>query len=127
MPVRDFLLDASGDLAVVNGDLSVVGGATDAENLAAVAQGIETRLGLWLGECYLDESQGLDYLGKILIKNPDPNEVRAELSAAISATPGVSSMVDAGLVVDAATRKASISYTVLTPYSTQALSGEVTT
>lgn len=127
MPVRDFLLDASGDLAVVNGDFAVVGGQTDDENLAAVLQGVQTRLRLFLGECYLDESQGVDYLGKILVKNPDPNGVATELSRAIAATPDVTLVRSAGLVGPDASRSASISYEVQTVYSTNTIAGLVAT
>ena len=125
MPVRDFFLDANGRLAVVAGDFALVGGATDAEHIDAVKQGIRIRVLLFLGEYYLDESEGVDYLGQILIRNANPLVVRELLRQAIASTPDVTEVVGAELLVDAATREASISYEVLTAYSAAAVSGSV--
>ena len=125
MPIRDFLQDESGDFAVVDGDFALVGGDTPAANIAAVEQGVRIRLGMFKGECYLDEVQGVDYLGVILVKNPDANEVRSELSAAILDTPDVTSATDAGLVRDGAARTASIEWSATTAYG--AASGMVGT
>jgi len=127
MPIRDLLQDAAGDLAVVDGDFAVAGGDTDEVNLAAVQQGVGIRLRMLKGECFLDESKGVDYFGKILRKNPDPNTVRTELSVAITSTPDVLNVTDAGLVEDGATRMASIDYTIRTAYSTTPVTGTVAT
>ena len=59
MPVRDFLSDATGDLAVVNGDFALVADA------APVVQGIAIRLKMVLGEYWLDEEVGVDWIGSI--------------------------------------------------------------
>ncbi len=108
---RDFKLDADGEWVVENGDFVTV---ADAD---AVPQGIRIRLGMFLGECYLDESIGVDYIGTILVKNPDPLVVREELRRGIAATPDVTDVIGAQLQLDSATREANIDYTVDTVYS----------
>jgi hypothetical protein len=115
-------------MAVLSNDFGVVGGDTTAENLAAVEQLIGIACRLFLKECYLDESQGVDWLGKILIKSPNSTTVNAELTAAIQSVGGgsiVTRVVSAGLVLGP-NRSATISYSVITIYSTDALNGEVT-
>lgn len=118
--IRDFLLDpATGDLAVVNGDFAVV---ADAE---AVPQGIQIRVKFFLGEYWLDESIGIDWLGQILIKNPNPNTVRELIRQAVADTPDVVEVVGAALVLDSE-RSGSITYAVRTIYSTTPRSAQVT-
>lgn len=112
-PVRDFAGTQDGEWSIVNGDFSTVAGA------AAVPQGIRIRVGMFLGECYLDESIGVDYLGVILVKNPDPLVVRAELQSPIADTPDVTNVSGAGLVEDPETREASITYAADSIYSEQ--------
>lgn len=115
-PVRDFAQTTNGEWAIANGDFGVVAGA------AAIPQGIQIGLGMQLGECDLDESIGVDYVGSILIKNPDPLVVRALLSEAISQTPDVTNVIGADLVEDGKTRQASISYEVDTVYESAPIS-----
>lgn len=120
-PIRDFLLDASGDLAVVNGDFATVSGA------AAVEQGIAVRLKTFLGEIWLDESVGTPWVQQIMgVKNPDPVVVRELLAEQIASVPDVTQVVGADLQIDNVTRQATITYTVRTIYSTTPISGEVT-
>ncbi len=125
MPIRDFLLNTTtGKLAVVNGDFATVGGASDAENLAAVGQAIKVRVRMFLGEVWLDESIGVDWLGQILVKNPNPVVVRELIRRAIAETPDVLSVTAANLELDASTRAGSITYRVATTFGTA--TGEVT-
>lgn len=116
--VRDFLADDLGDLAIVNGDFATVADA------AAVPQGIACRVGLFRGEYWLDESEGVPWLDEILGRNRDPLVVRALITDAIATTPDVTEVVGAALELDGATRLASIRYTVTTAYSTT-VSGEI--
>ena len=137
MPIRDFLLDSSGDLAVVDGDFAFAGSpagspssgtaATNAVDLAAVRQSVGIRLRLFHGECFLDETKGVDYFGKILIKNPDANTVSQELASAISETPDVTVVKSAGLSGPDKGRVAAITYAVQTGYSANTLTGTVAT
>jgi hypothetical protein len=110
-PVRDFACTKDGEWAVANGDFSGASGQ------AAVQQGIQIAVGLFEGECYLDEASGVDYFGKILVKNPDPLEVRAEIQDAIGTVPDIKAIYGADLQVDPGTREGSINYAVDTPYT----------
>lgn len=108
-PTRDFKLDADGEWVTENGDFVRVGGAD------AVPQGIRIRVGLILGEAYLDESEGVDYFGSVLVKNPDPIVVRSVIGEQIAKTPDVVAVVGAQLT-DEGDRQASIAYQVDTVY-----------
>lgn len=116
--IRDFALDDDGDIAVVNGDFAAV---ADEE---AVVQGIAVRLRSFLAECWLDEAQGVDWIGKILIKGADPLLVRELLREAVADTPDVLE-VASSFVEQQPDRSARVYYRVRTVYSTQPLSQEV--
>lgn len=117
--IRDFKGTADGEWAIENGDLAVVEGAE------AIPQGIRVRLQMFKGECYLNESAGVDYIDRILVKNTDPLVVRALLSEAISDTPDVVTVIAAQLVQEEGTRNASISYQCDTTYSEIPLTEQV--
>jgi hypothetical protein len=72
---------------------------------------------MFAGDCYLDESVGIDYPGVVLVKNPDELAVRAVLAERIASVPDVTDVFGAALEVDAETREAEISYQIDTEYS----------
>lgn len=109
-PVRDFALDSDGDMAVANGDRTTVAGA------AAVAQAVKIKVRIFLGEIFLNQALGVDYLNKILIKNPDPNVVRDEIRARLVSIADVTEVIGAQLIQNP-DRSASISYQIRTAYS----------
>lgn len=109
-PVRDFAATATGGWLVVNGDFTTVAGS------AAVPQGAKIRAQMWRGEVFTDESIGVDYEGKILVKNPDPLEVRAEFVDAISDTPDVTAVTAAAIQGPDSQRRASLNIQVSTIY-----------
>src|SRR5262245_35381490 len=109
-PVRDFKIDEDGEWVTENGDFVKVAGEE------AARQGVRISLGLMLGECFLDEDAGTDYLDSINIKNPDPLVVREILRARIARVPDVVNVVGAELV-DEGGRNASISFAYDTIYS----------
>lgn len=120
MAVRDFKSDSDGEWVVENGDFATV---ADAD---AVPQGIRIRVGMFLGECYLDESIGVDYIDSIFIKNFDPLLVRSLIERAVSGTPDVTNVIGAQLVKESGTSRAySISYTADTIYADDPLVGQV--
>lgn len=140
MPIRDFLQTRAGDLAVVNGDFQLVGdnarwsapvrawalaewGTDDAQQIA-VMQGAACRARMMRGDCWLDEGIGIDYLGRVLVKGARPEVVRQLLTAEISSTPDVTSVQAAALVVDRE-RRASITYTLRTTYSTTPIEASI--
>lgn len=118
-PVRDFLVDENGDMAIADGDFATVAGSE------AVKQGVAVRLRTFLGEIWLDEAQGVDYLGQILVRNPHPVVVRELLRTAIAATPDVTKVLGAELVTTP-DRQGSITYEVLTVYSDETAEEAVT-
>lgn len=110
-PVRDFLLDANGHLAVVNGDFATVSGQL------AVKQGIGVHLKMFLGDCFLDESQGIDYFGQVLIKDADPAIVSSILANAILDVTDVTQVSASDLELTPQ-RDSSVHYEVVDVYST---------
>lgn len=116
-PVRDFKIDEDGEWVVSNGDFVKTSGQE------AVEQSIRVSLGLFLGECYLDDSAGTDYLDSINIKNPDPLVVREILRQRIARVPDVTNVVGAQLVDDGG-RQASIAYAYDSVYSEETLTDQ---
>jgi hypothetical protein len=113
-PVRDFKIDEDGEWVTSNGDIVKVAGEE------AVRQGIRISLGLMLGECFLEESAGTDYLDSINVKNADELVVRELLRQRIARVPDVTNVVGAQLI-DEGEREASIEYAYDTVYSTDTL------
>jgi hypothetical protein len=104
MPRRDILLDDAGNRLLSGNDYAI------ADGLPAVGQGIATRVKLYRGEYWLDESLGVEWFGKVLVKNPNPLVIRAEIAAAIAAQPDVSTVRGVSYTFDARTRSAAVSY-----------------
>ncbi len=81
--MTDFDILTTGDLDLVNGDIRLIQG------LDQVRQRIEVRLQTQRGEWDFDSLLGLDYLGEILIMNPDLGLVRSRVLELVASTPGV--------------------------------------
>lgn len=118
-PIRDFKSTDDGEWAIVNGDFANVAGAD------AVPQGVRIRLGMFLGEVYLDETIGVDWIDSIMVKNPDPLLIRALLQAPIAETPDVVEVVGAQLLRVGSSREGTIAYECSTIYSSVLLSEQV--
>lgn len=122
-PVRDFALDSTTwDAKIENGDLAVV------EDQEAVRQGIAVRLKMMLGEYYLDLGVGVPWIQRILGKGADhatDAEIKEILRACIASTPDVTQVQNVDFE-KGADRRYTISYAVLTVYSTTTLTGQVT-
>ena len=125
MPTRDFKIGADGDLAIENGDVALV------SDQDAVIQAIKIKIKMLLGECWLDESIGLPWIGNGLNRGilgkpamSDP-EIDMALHDVIAKVPDVTDVVSAGLVRGAG-RTATINFSVRTIYSTKPATGQVT-
>ena len=133
MPVRDFKLNEDGDRVAVRGDWALSGstptmGVSEAKtaDLDAVGQGIRTRVRMFLGEYWLDESIGVDWLGQILVKNPNELAVRELIRKAIANTPDVIDVVG-GRLDPLGNREYRIAYKVRTTYGMIDDTMEITT
>ena len=82
----DLLLDDNNELVLIDGDLALT---SEAEG---VKQGVQFSLQLFQGEWFLDESQGIPYFQRILVKNPNLVEVREWFRSAIASSPDISSV-----------------------------------
>lgn len=106
MTVRK-LLD-SGDIATSGSQF--VSGASE------VAQTIKTRLQLFLGEYFRDVAEGTDWFGRILGKNVGLGRAEAEIKRRIAQTPDVRAITGFQFDFDTASRTATVTCSVATPY-----------
>lgn len=82
--IRDLLLDETGDLAWLGGDLTLT-----QPGVQDTAQRVLCALELHLGEYQLDITAGVPYRTQLLIKNPNLTAINALLREAIESVPGV--------------------------------------
>lgn len=106
---RDLKLDPiTGDLVVTDGDLVFVSGVD------SILQDIRLALGFFLGEWFLDETEGIPYFQKILgVKNPDLLAIREIYRQRLLAVPGVLDVLSC-VVTPAAARTLKINWKVST-------------
>jgi hypothetical protein len=93
-----------GDLALTDGQITLT--QTLAES---VAQHLTLRLSFFLGEWFLDPSEGIPYQTEIFVKNPNLSRITSIYRKVILGTPGVSSLNRFEMSFDAATRELTIS------------------
>lgn len=117
--VRDLYTDpVVGALVVANGDLVLCA------DQVAVNQGVRFRIGFFLGEWFLDESIGLPYIDRILIKNPNLAEITDYFRTAILNTPDMVS-VDTITIGYSGSRKITCTFTG-TSSAGQIITGAIT-
>ncbi len=103
---RDLLLDpVTGDLAVLQGDLSLVA------DVNAIMQEAELTLGFLLGEWFLDITQGIPYLQTVLVKSPNLAAIESVFRDALLGVAGISSVQVMALDFNRSARKLTASYT----------------
>lgn len=113
-PSHDLYLGSRSSIAVV----------TDGE---AVAQGVLTRLRLFLGEWFLDVNEGTPWYQDVLIDTPDIRVIEVDLKARILEDPRVLSLLSFDLEYDRATRGITLSFSAETIFGpTDTVSIEVT-
>jgi hypothetical protein len=81
-----------------------------------VAQSCKIALLMFLGEYFLQPQEGVDYLGSILVKNPDRVLIESILRAVLSSVRDVSQVLELSLLVDHPARKLGVAVVVLTPF-----------
>ena len=94
------------------------------DQVEAVAQSVLTRLRLWTGEWFLDETEGTPYLGAVLGAGVSQTFTPA-LRDRILSTPGVVEITDMSTNVDATYRIGSFTATIDTIYGAAAVSGSI--
>jgi hypothetical protein len=102
MPLgTDFLLDASGDLDMTNGDIT---------QAPSIVQAIQKKLRLIKGEWFADTSAGVPYYEEVWIKNPVPEHLEQIFKDAILSVEGVNSVVSLDLDYDNETRTLTVTF-----------------
>jgi hypothetical protein len=111
---------------LVEGDMSFGAGSLNflVDSPDAVAQSVLTRLKLWTGEWFLDDTEGTPYLGAVLGAGTRKTFEPA-LRERILGTPGVSRISDITTNVDAETRTGSFRATIDTIYGTTTVTGNL--
>lgn len=99
----DLLLDTAGDLDLTTNDIQLVDG------VEAVRQELQIRYRFFVGEWFLDPTEGVPYIRDVLQKNPNEAQVRALLTEVARSTPGVESVDAISLDLDTATRTLTVS------------------
>ena len=98
----------SWDLVFENNDLLLI------DNAERIGQQIKITLQFWFKEWFLDTTQGIPYLEHICVKNPNLQHIRQIFRTAIQSVPGVDSVTELTLSVNAKERILSVTYTANT-------------
>lgn len=100
-------LDVDGDLAL--GQSKLLAGYTAEE----VAQNVRTRLKFFLGEWFLDTTDGTDWFGSVLGKGSVLATRESVIRRRILLAPGCSGMTAFSLTTDIATRELTVSASIV--------------
>lgn len=103
-------LTSTGDMTFGNGGLNFIANSSE-----AVAQNVQTRLGLWLGDWFLDTNEGTDWSGKCLGKHSLDSAVN-EIRRVILGTEGVAGIADLTVSNDADSRLVRVAAHINTEY-----------
>jgi hypothetical protein len=125
----DIALPTYKDLLVVNNDLSLTSDAYP-EGTAPLAtnpvlQDILQRIRFFLGEWFLDNTQGIPYFQQILVKNPDQSKIDAIFQNVILGTPGVTQLSSYSFNVNTGARILTVTFSCLTTTGVVSYSGTV--
>jgi hypothetical protein len=110
--------DAYGDLLWV-GNTLVLTSDIDARGSNVVTQRITTRLRLYLGEFFMDTSDGVPWLQQVLVPQPDVAAVDALVQDVILGTPGVGVLTQYEGTLDKANRNYTVRFAATTTQGTQ--------
>lgn len=102
-----FLDPTTNDIALTGYQLR-----TTVDNSELVSQKLTTILRTFAGEWFLDNSLGIPYFTRILIKKADLNDVNSLFIAAISTITEIEKILSFTTTFDSATRKYSVDFSV---------------
>lgn len=104
--MKDFLIDSSGNLLVTNFDLSFT-----PDFVQYTLQRLQIKLRTFYGEYFLDNSIGVPYFDKVLIKNPDADLITDLIKKEINSEPNVNKITAFTNNYDSSTRTLIITFT----------------
>ena len=108
----------------INGDMTFGHQQADflRDSPVAVAQAVATRLRLWLGEWFIDTSDGTQYQDAILGKNT-AGSIEPALRSRILETVGVTGIESFEMLFDSDNRKVTVNALINTLYGEAAVQG----
>lgn len=77
-----------------------------------IAQKLYIKFRFFLGEYYLDATEGIDYIDKVLVKNPNIRVIQSVFRAKLAETDGVGEVIKLELLYNKITRELSANWTV---------------
>ena len=98
------------DLLTANNDLLLI------DNAERIAQQVCITLKFWLSEWFLNKNDGVPYLERIMVKNPNMSHIRQILRDKIMSVDGVDSVSALNLFLDKENRALSVTYEAYTSY-----------
>ena len=105
--MKDFTIDSDNNIVKTGHQLTFTSSSID-----YVVQKIQIVLRTFLGEYFLDTTIGVDYFGKILIKNPDMDLIGSLLKKQIISVDGVKQITKFTLNYDSSNRELLVVFTV---------------
>lgn len=109
--------DAYRDLLIANNDL-VLTSDVNPDGTDPVLQDIVQRIRFFLGEWFLDNTQGVPWLQEILVKGFDQGAADSYIQETILGTLGVQALLTYGSRFDAGRRKLTLQFSVKTQNGT---------
>ena len=98
------------DIVLQNGDILMI------DNAERCAQQIQITLRFWLGEWFLNTTEGVPYLEYILVKQPNVAHIRQIITEQIQSVEGVKAVTDMELTFDQRERSLLVEYAADTDY-----------
>ncbi len=102
--IRLEFLGQQPDIVIRNNNIVLVDGEE------AIDQQLRLRLKFFLGEHFLDTSQGIPFYREVFIKNPNLRLLRTIFSEAVRTTPGISSVDSMEVTINSATRTLNLTF-----------------
>ena len=102
-----YLTPESNDLEFSGGRLRFTTSAVE-----AAVQKARVRFDFWLGEWFLDTSQGFPYLERVLVKGVDMALVESLIRRTLLGVPEIDSVLSLTLDLDRATRELSVDWVI---------------